>query len=273
MRVGVTLSPTGNWSLILQATKLADASGLDAIGFLDHYHSEQPEWSYVCGWSAYGFLAASTHQIRLVPMVLARLNYTLGVLAKESSILSISSAGRFELGIGAGDYPAEYTAWSQPYPDAATRVAALRETILALREIWQGKLVTFEGEHVQLTNAACTPAPPEPPRVVVGVGGSRRLIRSAVTYADELNLYADEALLDYAREQIAASERTVTISVYRHLEGDQWPPDIRGELSRWEQLGIERLFVNIGFDADLVQRVSELAAASAAILGKQSGIS
>jgi hypothetical protein len=53
MRVGVTLSPTGNWSSILQAAKLADASGLDAVGFWDHYHSEQPEWSYVCGWSAY----------------------------------------------------------------------------------------------------------------------------------------------------------------------------------------------------------------------------
>ncbi len=171
-------------------------------------------------------------------------------------------SGRFELGIGAGDYPVEYTAWHQPYPDAATRVAALRETILALREIWQGKLVTFEGEHVQLTDAACTPSPPVPPRVFVGAGGSRRLIRSAVTYADELNVYADEGLLRYAREQIEASGRVVGLSVYRHVEWDQWPADLHGELGRWEQLGISRLFVNIGFDADIVQRVSELAAAA-----------
>lgn len=261
MRVGIAFSPANNWRAILEAARLADSSELDAIGFPDHYHSERPEQSYICGWSAYGALAATTRRIRLVPTVLVRLNYTLGVLAKESSILSIASGGRFELGIGAGDYPVEYTAWHQPYPDAATRVAALRETILALRELWQGQLVSFEGEHVQLTNAACTPVPQEPPRVVVGVGGSRRMIRSAITYADELNVYADEDVLRYAREQIAASGRAVELSVYRPIERDQWPSDLRGELQRWEQLDVSRLFVNIGFDADLVQRVAELAEA------------
>jgi alkanesulfonate monooxygenase SsuD/methylene tetrahydromethanopterin reductase-like flavin-dependent oxidoreductase (luciferase family) len=263
MRVGVVLSPTGNWPAILEAARIADTSGLDAVGFWDHYHSEQPEWSYVCGWSAYGFIAATTQRIRLVPMVLARLNYTLGVLAKESSILSIASGGRFELGIGAGDYPVEYTAWHQPYPDALSRIAALRETILALREIWKGGLVNFEAEHVRLTNAACTPSPSQPPRIVVGVGSSRRLIRDAVGYADELNVYADEDVLRYAREQIAGSGRTVEISVYRHIDWDKWPSDLPGELRRWEDLDVGRLFVNIGFDADLVQRVSELAGATA----------
>src|SRR5215212_6344438 len=188
MRVGITLSPTGNWAAILQAAQLADRSGLDAAGFWDHYHSERPEWSYVCGWSAYGALATVTTRIQLVPMVICRLNYTLGVLAKESSVLSLASGGRFELAIGAGDYPVEYTAWHQPFPDAATRIAALEETVLALRELWQGKFVSFEGAHVQLTDAACTPAPSELPRVVVGVGSSRRMIRGAVSYADELNL-------------------------------------------------------------------------------------
>jgi alkanesulfonate monooxygenase SsuD/methylene tetrahydromethanopterin reductase-like flavin-dependent oxidoreductase (luciferase family) len=261
MRVGVALSPTDNWPAILEAAKAADASGLDAVGFWDHYHSERPEWAYVCGWSAYGALAAVTTRIHLVPMVICRLNYTLGVLAKESSILSIASGGRFELAIGAGDYPIEYTAWHQPFPDAATRIAALEETVLALREIWQGKFVSFEGAHVQLTDAACTPAPPEPPRVVVGVGGSRRMIRSAVRYADELNLYADEELIRYAREQIAASGRSVGLSIYRHFDWDKWPADLKGELAAWEERGIDRLFVNIGYDADLVRRVADIAAA------------
>lgn len=261
MRVGIALSPASNWPAILEAVQLADTSELDAIGFPDHYHSERPEQPYICGWSAYGALALVTKRIRLVPTVLVRLNYTLGVLAKESSILSIISGGRFEVGIGAGDYPEEYTAWHQPYPDALTRVAALRETVLALRELWRGDLVTFTGDHVQLTNAACTPVPPVPPRVVVGVGSSRRLIRSAVTYADELNVYADEGVLQYARQQIAASDRTVELSVYRPFGPEQWPSDLRSELHRWEQLDVKRVFFNIGFDADLVQRVTELATA------------
>ena len=36
MRVGIILSPTGNWPAILEAAKLADESGLDSIGFWDH---------------------------------------------------------------------------------------------------------------------------------------------------------------------------------------------------------------------------------------------
>ena len=124
MRVGAILCPTGDWRAIVAAAQLADERGLDAVGFWDHYHSEKPEWAYVCGWSAYGALAALTRRIRFVPMVICRLNYTLGVLAKETSILSIASGGRFELGIGAGDYPVEYSAWHQPFPGAEERVAA-----------------------------------------------------------------------------------------------------------------------------------------------------
>ncbi len=56
MRVAVTLSPIGDWSAILQAAQLTDSAGLDGVGFWDHYHSERPEWAYVCGWSAYGAL-------------------------------------------------------------------------------------------------------------------------------------------------------------------------------------------------------------------------
>ncbi|HYH12850.1 MAG TPA: LLM class flavin-dependent oxidoreductase, partial [Thermomicrobiales bacterium] len=125
IEVGVTFGPTGYWDDVVRAARLADERGLDAVGFWDHYHSEQPEGALVCGWSAYGYLAAVTERVRLVPMVLCRPNYLLGVLAKESSILQIASEGRFELGIGAGDYPKEFTAWSVAYPSAEERMAAL----------------------------------------------------------------------------------------------------------------------------------------------------
>ena len=261
MRVGVILSPVGDWRAILDSAKLADSAGLDSVGFWDHYHSEKPEWAYVCGWSAYGALAAATERIRLTPMVICRLNYTLGVLAKESAILSIASGDRFELGIGAGDYPAEYTAWHQPFPDATTRVKALEETIAALRLIWQGGAVTYAGEHVQLTDAACTPVPPVAPRVVAGVGGSRRMIRSAVAYADELNLYSEEELVRFAQAEIAQAGRTIDLSVYLHW--DRWPDDPRGELARWEQRGVGRALVCVGFQPDMPGRVAELATAIA----------
>ena len=104
MRIGVNLGPTGDWTAMVAATQAAEKLGFDAVGFLDHYHAEKLEWPYICGWSAYGALAMATSRIHLVPMVIDRMNYLPGVLAKETATLAILSGGRFELGIGAGDY-------------------------------------------------------------------------------------------------------------------------------------------------------------------------
>lgn len=78
-----------------------------------------------------------------MPMVICCPNELLGVLAKESSLLQIASGGRFELGIGTGDYPVELTAWNVPYPDAADRVAWLEESVSALEQLWPGQQVTM----------------------------------------------------------------------------------------------------------------------------------
>jgi alkanesulfonate monooxygenase SsuD/methylene tetrahydromethanopterin reductase-like flavin-dependent oxidoreductase (luciferase family) len=259
------LSPIGDWPTVAAAAQAAEAGGLDAVGFWDHYHSERPEWPYVVGWSAYGALAATTQRVKLTPMVLCNLNYTLGVLAKESSVLALLSEGRFELAIGAGDYPVEYRAWHQPFPDATSRIERLDETVAALRRLWQGDLVSYEGRHVQLTDAASTPPPPSPPRVVVGVGGSRRTLARAVGYADELNVYASDEMVTAARDAIAASGRPVGLSTYLHLEPDAWPDDLVGSLARWRDAGVERAMVAVGFDGDVVGRVGRLAEARSAL--------
>lgn len=239
MRIGVNLGPAEDWPAILAAAQFAEANGFDALSFIDHYHAPQLDWSYLCGWSLYGALAMLTTRIHLVPMVIDRMNYLPGVLAKETSTLSMLSNGRFELGIGAGDFFEEAAAWGLTVPDAATRITELKETIMALRRIWTGELVNFEGEQIHLTNAACTPAPAVPPRIVVGAGSSRRLIRSAVEYADEINVYASDEIVRFARQEIEASRRAISLSVYVW----DWPDDITASLATWEQLGAERTFL------------------------------
>jgi hypothetical protein len=52
------LSPIADWPTVAAGARAADAAGLDAIEMDDHYHSLKPEWSDVCGWSAYGAVAA-----------------------------------------------------------------------------------------------------------------------------------------------------------------------------------------------------------------------
>ena len=248
MRIGVNLGPNDDWSAIIAAAQVADKSGFDALSFLDHYHTEKLEWPYICGWSAFGALAMVTSQIHLVPMVIDRLNYLSGVLAKEATTLSIASAGRFELGIGAGDFFEEARSWGINVPDASMRITGLKETVTILRRIWQGEKVTFEGEQFHLVNAASTPVPPKPIRVVVGAGSSRRLIRSAVEYADEINVYAEDDIIRFARQEINAANRVVSLSVYVW----DWPEDISTKLALWEQLGVERVFLTFWHPFDKI---------------------
>lgn len=257
MRIGVNLGPTADWSAMLGAARTAELLGFETVGFLDHYHTPKREldWPYICGWSLYGALAMATSRIRLTPLVIDHLNYLPGVLAKEIASLSILSGGRFELGIGAGDYFEEARAWGTAVPAASERISALKETVQVLRRIWSGDPVTFEGEHLRLVEAAVVPAPLTPPRVIVGAGGSRSLVRSAVEYADEVNVYADEALIRFARREIEASGRAVALSVFVW----DWLEDIPAKLAAWEQLGAERTFLTFWHPFD---KLAEVAASS-----------
>ena len=260
MRLAALLTPTADWPGILDAARAADEARFDAVGFWDHYHSGQPDWAYVCGWSAMGAVAAVTRHVKLLPMVVNNLHYEPGVLAKESAVLAVLSGGRFELGIGGGDWPESFAAWGRPFPVAEERVDRLVETIEALRLTWTGQPVSFSGRHVALAGAISTPAPPVPPRVVVGVGGSRRTLRRTIDVADELNLYADEALVNDARDLVRESGRSVALSVFLSWEWNKWPDDPIDTLARWAELGVDRACVSLG-GADMPARIETLTAA------------
>jgi alkanesulfonate monooxygenase SsuD/methylene tetrahydromethanopterin reductase-like flavin-dependent oxidoreductase (luciferase family) len=258
MKIAAILAPIARVEAMIEAARLADELGFDAIGLWDHYHSAKPEWGYIAGWSAMASLAANTERINLVQMVVNNLHFEVGVVAKETSTLGILSDGRYELGIGAGDWPDSFSAWGRPFPRREERVARLAESVDILRKAWSGEAFDFDGEFETLRGACVSPVPDKPPRVVVGVAKSRSLAQSAVAYADELNLYADPAIVDYTAALVAQSGRDVTLSLFWDWSWDNWPPDPQAELEHWRQRGIDRFFVSIGGD-DMPARLEELA--------------
>ncbi|HKG56739.1 MAG TPA: LLM class flavin-dependent oxidoreductase [Candidatus Limnocylindrales bacterium] len=264
MRIGAILSPVADWQPILAAARRADEAGLDAVGFWDHYHSGRPDWAYACGWSAYGAVAASTSRVRLVPMVLNNLHYEPGVLAKESSILSIASGGRFELAIGAGDWPESFAAWGREFPSRDERLDRLVETAKALRLVWSGEEVSYDGRYVKLSGAICTPPPPRPPRIVIGVGPSRRTLARALDVADEVNVYDDRALIADALAAARDAPRPVDVSVFVSWEWDKWPADPAAEVRRLADTGVSRAYVSLGGE-DMTDRVDALADAAQSV--------
>ena len=230
MRIAALLTPTPDWTAVIGAARTADDLGLDAVGLWDHYHSGQPDWGYVAGWAALGAIAASTTRVKVLPMVLNNLHYEPGVIAKESSILARLSGGRFELGIGAGDWPASFAAWGTRFPDVDERIDRLVEAIDIVRLAWSGVAVDYAGRYTTLRGAICTPRPDEPPRIVVGIGGSRRALERVVAVADEINVYADPALVVEARSASSAVARDVGLSVFLSWEWDKWPSSAAAEL-------------------------------------------
>src|SRR3954453_8992974 len=145
MRIAAVIAPTADWPAAAAAAKLADELGLDGVGLWDQYHSARPDWGYVAGWSAIGALAARTTRSRLVQMVVNSLHFEPGVLAKETASLALLSGGRYELGIGAGDWPESFSAWGRPFPRRDERVERLEETVAILRQAWRGQPFDFDG--------------------------------------------------------------------------------------------------------------------------------
>ncbi len=258
MKIAPILAPIAGVDAMIEAARLANTLGFDAVGLWDHYHSAKPEWGYIAGWSAMASLAANTERINLVQMVVNNLHFDIGVVAKETSTLALLSDGRYELGIGAGDWPESFSAWGRPCPRGDERVARLAESVDILRKAWSGQMFDFDGKFDTLRGACVSPAPDRPPRVVVGAAKSRSLAESAVAYADELNLYADPAIVDYAAALVAQSGRDVTLSLFWDWSWDNWPADPEAEPEPWLQQGIDRFFVSIG-GADMPVRLEKLA--------------
>ena len=103
------------------------------------------------------------------------------------------SGGRVELGLGAGWYDAEHTAYGFAFPPLGERFERLEEQFAILTGLWTtpvGETFDFEGRHYHLKDSPALPKPaqqPHPP-LIVGGGGAKRTPRLAATYADEFNL-------------------------------------------------------------------------------------
>jgi hypothetical protein len=136
----------------------------------------------------------------------------------------------------------------------------------ALRALWRGEPVDLAGSFLRLEAAVSTPAPPTPPRVVVGIGGSLRTLATAVTYADELNVYAGDGMVERAREAAVAADRPISISVFLSWEWDKWPADPEEELAALAARGVDRVHVSIGA-ADMPERLHLLASIGERLAG------
>jgi alkanesulfonate monooxygenase SsuD/methylene tetrahydromethanopterin reductase-like flavin-dependent oxidoreductase (luciferase family) len=167
---------------IAERARRAEASGFDGMAFIDHL--EAPGLPGESIWEAMGiatWVAAKTERLRIGHLVLCDAFRHPAVLAKQAVTLSEASGGRFELGLGAGSWPAEFARFEVGRHDAVARVEQLGRHLELIRQYWGDD----EGGAAPQSPRRSHPIP-----LVLG-GSGPRMMELVRRHADWWNLQAN----------------------------------------------------------------------------------
>jgi alkanesulfonate monooxygenase SsuD/methylene tetrahydromethanopterin reductase-like flavin-dependent oxidoreductase (luciferase family) len=111
------------------------------------------------------------------------------VLANMAATADIISAGRLELGLGAGWNQQECDAYGIELPPMRERFDRFDEGVQAIVSLLSQPVTTLPGRYVRLTDARCEPKPvqrPHPP-ITIGGRGPTRTLRAVARWAQQWN--------------------------------------------------------------------------------------
>jgi F420-dependent oxidoreductase-like protein len=185
-----------SYDQLLTVARTAEALGFDAYFRSDHYMAMGTNHGLpgpTDAWVTLAAMARETTSIRLGTLVTSATFRLPGPLAISVAEVDDMSGGRVELGLGAGWYEAEHTAYGIPFPPLGERFERLDEQLAIITGLWStpaGERFSFGGRHYEVRDSPALPKPvqrPGPP-VIVGGGGPTRTPRLAARYASEFNL-------------------------------------------------------------------------------------
>ena len=139
-----------------------------------------PETAWPDPWVATAAMAAVTTSLHFSTSVYIAPARPLLEVAKQVATASVLSGGRVALAAGVGWMPEEYEQLGQ---DFASRGRRLDEMIQALRALWQGGWVSWQGTYYQVPEMTLEPHPPSPVPLWCG-GESDAALRRAARYCD-----------------------------------------------------------------------------------------
>ena len=155
---------TGGALPTLEAARLAEAAGFDAVWAGDHLACPAPVLDAPTCLAA---AAAVTERVELGIAVLQLGLRQPAWAAKQLATLDALSGGRLALGVGVGgEFPEEFAAAGVTHRD---RGARLDELLGVLPDLLTGRPVHHSGPALQLDVPALEPAMPAPPRLSLGV--------------------------------------------------------------------------------------------------------
>jgi F420-dependent oxidoreductase-like protein len=185
-----------DYGRLLAVARASEQLGFDAFFRSDHYRN-MGDGDGLPGstdaWLTLAGLALQTSRIRLGTLMSPTTFRYPGPLAISVAQVDEMSGGRVELGIGAGWFEAEHTAYGIPFPPTAERFDRLEEQLAIITGLWDtpaGQRFSFAGKFYPVTDSPALPKPvqqPHPP-VLIGGRGPRRTPQLTARYADEYNV-------------------------------------------------------------------------------------
>lgn len=217
LRVFVEPQQGGTYTDQLAVARAAEELGYEAFFRSDHY-LKMGGASGLPGptdaWLTLAGLARETSTIRLGTLLSSVTFRHPGPLAISMAQVDQMSGGRLDVGLGAGWYSDEHTAYGIPFPPLGERFDLLEDTFSALEEFWStpaGESVTFRGRRLEMIDSPALPKPVQArPPMIVGGHGKRRTPALAARFADEFNVpFADLETVagQYRRVDEACAER------------------------------------------------------------------
>jgi F420-dependent oxidoreductase-like protein len=281
---------------LLGVARKAEDLGFDAFFRSDHYLAmgSALERGGLPGptdsWITLAGLARDTSRIRLGTLVTSATFRHPGPLAVSVAEVDQMSGGRVELGLGAGWYEREHTAYGIPFPGLGERFDRLEEQLAVITGMWTtpvGEQFSFEGEHYPVVDSPALPKPVQESGipVIVGGHGPKRTPQLAARYAAEFNLgFAPVERFREQRDRVTAAcaaidrdPATMRFSVATPVcvGGDEaelarraaaidrepdelrtngvagTPDEARATLERWADAGVDRMYLQVLDLADL----------------------
>jgi alkanesulfonate monooxygenase SsuD/methylene tetrahydromethanopterin reductase-like flavin-dependent oxidoreductase (luciferase family) len=244
---------------------LADRLGLELVSVQDHPYQA----AFLDTWTLLSVIAAGTTSVRVFPNVANLPLRPPAVLARAAASLDILSAGRAELGLGAGAFWDAIAGMGGPRRSAPESVAALEEAIGVIRALWTpGRGVRLAGEHYRLAGAHPGPFPVHDIGIWIGAIKRRMLELTgrlgdgwlpSASYLPPEGLAAANEIIDAAAE--GAGRSTSDIRRLYNIAGTftgSGAEFLRGPATVWvEQLAELALTEGIGSFVLMVDRDGE----------------
>jgi F420-dependent oxidoreductase-like protein len=177
------------WETLRERAHAVDALGFDAMWLVDHMWARgMPDLDFLEGWTAIAGLAAATQRLRLGILVTCNSYRNPGMLAKSVATVDHISAGRIELGMGAGWMEEEYRAYGFEFPPIRVRLAQLEESLEVITRLFTQGRTSFEGKYYSFRDAPFAPKPLQAPMpITLGGSGTRVFMRLVARYATRWN--------------------------------------------------------------------------------------